>query len=90
MILSKHESPECSGKHQKTLLQKIIKIVFKQGQSTGGLQLCSQTILSDFLHQFEKDSDITSYIYKEKQNTVQRILQTQTSDLANSSKLQIF
>jgi hypothetical protein len=70
LVFKNFESPDSGTKHHKTLLQKIIRIIFKQGQATGGLQLCSQTILCDFLAEFETNSDITSYIFKDKQNTV--------------------
>jgi uncharacterized Ntn-hydrolase superfamily protein len=70
-MLSTFEQPE---KNRKTLLEKIIKIVFKQGVSFGGLQLCSQTILCDFLKEFEKDSSIEEYIFKDKAEIVRKIL----------------
>ena len=45
----------------------MIKIIFKQGYATGGLQMCSQTILCDFHNEFEKNPDLTTYIFKDKQ-----------------------
>ena len=66
-LLSTFEQPE---KHQKTLLQKIIRVVFKQGFTFGGLQLCSQTILSDFLREYERAEDISTYVYKDKQTII--------------------
>lgn len=29
--------------------------------------MCSQTVLCDFLKEFEKNPDLTSYIFKDKQ-----------------------
>jgi hypothetical protein len=40
------------------------------------------------LKEFEKGSDIEEYIFKDKADSVRKILQNQTSELANSNKLQ--
>lgn len=61
-------------KNKKTLLQKIIKIIFKQGQAFGGLQLCSQTILCDFLKEYERNPELEDYVFKDKRLAVEKIL----------------
>ena len=64
-ILTLHESQE-ETKGRKTILQKVIRMVFKQGFNTGGLLMCSQTIICDFLKEYELCTGIQSYIYKDK------------------------
>ena len=70
-ILSTFETPD---KNKKTILQKIIKIIFKQGQAFGGLALCSQTILCDFLKEYEKGHHMEKYVFEDKKIIVQKIL----------------
>lgn len=53
-------------KNRKSILQKIIKIIFKQGMAYGGLPLCSQTILCDFLKEYEKNPYIDRYVFQDK------------------------
>lgn len=57
---------EMQDKNRKTTLQKIIKIIFKQGMAYGGLPLCSQTILCDFLKEYERSPHMEEYVYKDK------------------------
>jgi hypothetical protein len=45
--------------------------------------------LCDFLKEYENSEDIETYIYKDKVEAVKKILQTQTTDLANTNKTQI-
>ena len=51
-MITLHESQE-ETKGRKTILQKVIRMVFKQGFNTGGLLMCSQTIICDFLKEYE-------------------------------------
>ena len=60
------------------MTQKFVKIIFKQGFQQGSLSLCSQTILCEFVAEYEaKDNDedkISSYIFKDKFTTIVNIL----------------
>uniref|UniRef100_A0A7S3IZD4 Uncharacterized protein n=1 Tax=Strombidium inclinatum TaxID=197538 RepID=A0A7S3IZD4_9SPIT len=76
------------NRHHRTLLQKIIKLIFKQGQHS--LVHCSQTILRDFLREFERNASISTYIFKDKQEMIQRVVRSQTQELQNASKIQVF
>lgn len=66
ILTNQHEvlsTLEMQEKNRKTILQKIIKIIFKQGMAYGGLPLCSQTILCDFLKEYEKNPFIERYVF---------------------------
>mmetsp|Transcript_6390 Transcript_6390/g.10836 ORF Transcript_6390/g.10836 Transcript_6390/m.10836 type:complete len:208 (-) Transcript_6390:74-697(-) len=89
-VISTYEGYESQTKGHRSLLQEMIRIIFKHGGGQKGLQMCSQTILCDFLKEFERHSNLTQYIFKNKQQIVQSILISQTNDLSNSSKLQTF
>ena len=88
-ILHLHESQD-DTKGRKTLLQKVIRMVFKQGFNTGGLLMCSQTIICDFLKEYELCTGIQSYIFKDKYQMLLKILQQQSHELTGTSKIKIF
>lgn len=59
------------------MIQKIVKIIFKQGNQAGSLGLCSQTVLIEFLSEYQsKDNEfdkISSYIFKDKYEMVEKV-----------------
>lgn len=77
-------------KNKKTILQKVIKIVFKQGQAFGGLQLCSQTILCDFLKEYESNEAMQEYVFKDKRTIVQSMLQNYATELQSGNKQDVY